>query len=225
MAGVLPEWVCVCVCMSLKQTNYHHSLWWTLNLSLSCVFCHAERRRSECLTEAGRAVEGHISNDSGPETRPHQQELLGHLFQASGPLACHLERAFPWEKAGCGGWQGVAAGVELTPRSALGLNPQERKTCQQVNYLICPRGHAFPLNYCLRGPRRCQGNQILQGHIWHIMEANGKLEDIINWKSCYADVKDSLPQVSLYGFSHRTAPVFHNHFSNPWRTPPDAVLH
>lgn len=39
------------------------------------------------------------------------------------------------------------------------------------------------------------------------MEANGKLEDIINRESCYADVKDSLPQVSLYGFksSHRAS--------------------
>lgn len=124
---------------------------------------------------------------------------------------------------GVAGGEGVDAGVELTPRSTLGLNPQERKTCQQVNYLICPRRHAFPLNYCLRGPGRCQGNQILQGHIWHIMEANGKLEDIINWKSCYADVKDSLPQVSLYEFTHRAAPVVQNHFSNPRRTSLDAA--
>lgn len=47
------------------------------------------------LTEAGRAVEGHVPDDSGPETRPHQQELLGHLLQAPGPLACHLESTFP----------------------------------------------------------------------------------------------------------------------------------
>lgn len=137
---------------------------------------------AEQLTKAGCAVEGHIPDDSGPETRPHQQELLGHLLQAPGPLACHLERTFPWEKGGKG-WD---VGVELTPGSTLGLNPQERKTCQQVNYLICPRGHAFLLNYCLCSPRRCQGNQILQAHIWHIMEANGKLEDIINWEHCNA---------------------------------------
>lgn len=72
--------------------------------------------------------------------------------------------------------------LELTPASILGLNPQERKTCQQVNYLICPQGHAFLLNFCLDGGGRYQGNQILQAHIWHIMGANGKLEDIINWE-------------------------------------------
>lgn len=38
------------------------------------------------------------------------------------------------------------------------------------------------------------------------MEANGKLEDIINWESCYADEQDSLPQVSLYGLTPLTAP-------------------
>lgn len=80
--------------------------------------------------------------------------------------------------------EGSGCRVELTPGSALGLNPQERKTCQQVNYLICPQGHAFLLNYCLGSPRRCQGDQILQAHIWHIMDANGKLEDIINWEDC-----------------------------------------
>lgn len=87
VAGVLPELVCVCLCIEFETKQQ-------LPLIVLC-FCHAERGRSERLTEAGCAVEGHISNDSGPETRPHQQELLGHLFQASGPLACHLERAFP----------------------------------------------------------------------------------------------------------------------------------
>lgn len=139
---------------------------------------HNEKQR--LLTEAGRAVEGHIPDDSGTKTRPHQQELLSHLLQATGPLSCHLERTFPWEKRG----KGEDAGAELTPGSVLGLNPQERKTCQQVNYLICPQGHAFLLNYCLGGARRCQGDQILQAHIWHIMDANGKLEDIINWEDC-----------------------------------------
>lgn len=125
-------------------------------------------------------MEGHIPDDSGTKTWPHQQELLGHLLQAPGPLPCHLERTFPWEKRGKGG----DAGVELTPGCVLGLNPQERKTCQQVNYLICPQGHAFLLNYCLGGPGRCRGDRILQAHIWHIMDANGKLEDIINWEDC-----------------------------------------
>lgn len=132
------------------------------------------------LTKAGCTVEGHIPDDSGTKTGPHQQELLGYLPQAPGPLPCHLERTFPWEKRG----KGRDAGVELTPRSVSGLNPQERKTCQQVNYLICPQGHAFLLNYCLGSPRRCQGDQILQAHIWHIMDANGKLEDIINSEDC-----------------------------------------
>lgn len=118
--------------------------------------------RHQRLTKAGRAVEGHIPDNSGTETWPHQQELLGHLLQATGPLPRHLERTFPWEKRG----KGRDAGVELTPGSVLGLNPQERKTCQQVNYLICPRGHAFLLNYCLGSPRRCRGDQILQAHIW-----------------------------------------------------------
>lgn len=50
------------------------------------------------------------------------------------------------------------------------------------------------------------------------MEANGKLEDIINWESCYADEQDSLPQVSLYGLTPLTAPGVQNHFSNGRRT-------
>lgn len=153
----------------------HNSTWLTLLQSCQ-LYCGMMMQ----LTKAGRTVEGHITDDSGPETRPHQQELLGHLLQAPGPLACHLERTFPWEKEG----KGRDTGVELTPQSTLGLNPQERKTCQQVNYLICPQGHASLLNYCVRSPRRCQGNQILQAHIWHIMGANGKLEDIINWGNC-----------------------------------------
>lgn len=65
----------------------------------SCLFpvvlCCGMMAKREQLTKAGCTVEGHISDHSGPKTRPHQQELLGHLFQAPGPLACHLERTFP----------------------------------------------------------------------------------------------------------------------------------
>lgn len=101
------------------------------------------------------------------------------------------------------GGKGWDVGVELTPGSTLGLNPQERKTCQQVNYLICPQGHAFLLNYCLCSPRRCQGNQILQAHIWHIMEANGKLEDIINWKDCKVSASGEERHAEKWTSSHR----------------------
>lgn len=89
----------------------------------------------------------------------------------------------------------------LTPQPVFGgLTLRDQKTCQQVNYLICPQGHAFLLNHCVARPRRCLGDRILQGHIGHIMAANGKLVDIINWEGCCVSEgpASSELQVSFY---------------------------
>lgn len=74
----------------------------TVNKTTVNAVCFLLHEKQEELTEAGRAVQGHIPDDSGTKTRPHKQELLGHLLQAPGPLPRHLERTFPWEKRGEG---------------------------------------------------------------------------------------------------------------------------
>lgn len=125
------------VWMNFRPVNNISNLIWVVLLHIWATILTGHHQ----LTKAGCAVEGHVPDDSGPKARPHQQELLCHLLQAPGPLACHLESTFPWEKGG----RARDGGVELTSRSTLGLNPQERKNMSTSQLFNLPPGTRLPI--------------------------------------------------------------------------------
>lgn len=110
------------------------------------------------------------------EGRREWRELEVVFGGRGGRWGCVEEQSTAWKSE---------EGVALTSGSTSGLNPQERQTCQQVNYLICPWRHALPFNYCLASPGRRHGDRILQAHIWNIMDANRGHEDIIKLRELH----------------------------------------